>query len=84
MEKLTVILVVCVVSLIGYIACNSSGKTQTTFNNEGVKTVVAYCEREIDCNISIGKECEEQGFSVVKQDHFDQKTVFTATCGKKK
>ena len=61
-----------------------SSSSQVTFNEKGAKTVVSTCDKEKECIISIGQQCENVGYKVVSTDHDDMKTILTAECGPEK
>jgi hypothetical protein len=62
----------------------SSASSEVTYNDKGAKTVISSCDKEKDCIISIGQQCESVGYKVVATDHDDMKTIITAECGKEK
>lgn len=67
----------------GYWIKGSASNFEVTYNDKGTKTVVASCDNKRDCLISIGKQCEAAGYSIVKIDILEQnKEVITAECGK--
>lgn len=67
-----------------WLKASSSTSSDVTYNNKGIKTVVSSCNKEKDCIISIGQQCQENGYQVVDTNYDDQKTILTAECGKEK
>jgi hypothetical protein len=70
---------------LGYLLAGASNSSsEVTYNDHGIKTVVATCDHDRHCLISVGQKCEGTGYKVVSTDHDEMKTIITAECGKEK
>jgi hypothetical protein len=77
------VLLIIVGIVAGYFLKSANpASSEVTYNDKGVKTVVSSCDKEKNCIISIGQQCESVGYKVVATDHDDKKTILTAECGK--
>jgi len=66
---------------IGYFIKSNGTVSQVTYSDKGNKTVITSCDKDQQCMINIGQQCEDRGYKIIKIDHDDMKTIISAECG---
>ena len=67
----------------GYAAHTRGSNGDITYNETGNKIVISTCDKTLQCQVDIGRACEDDGFKVINTtvDTDSIKIVMTAQCG---
>jgi len=73
--------------VVGYLVhSTNAGSANASYNESGKRIVVGTCSKDQDCFMSIGNQCEENGYKVLTRgyDNESSKVVITVQCGEPK